>query len=96
LESSYHLYMLRLNGFSEDQRDAVIRSVAEQGISLNVHFQPLPLLSFYKRQGYEMTDYPHAWNAYANEISLPVYYDLLDEDVARVANAIIEAVKKIC
>ena len=96
LESSYHLYMLRLNGFSEDQRDAVIRSVAEQGISLNVHFQPLPLLSFYKRQGYEMTDYPQAWNAYANEISLPVYYDLLDEDVARVANAIIEAVKKIC
>lgn len=96
MESSYHLYMLRINEFSEDQRDAVIRSVAEQGISLNVHFQPLPLLSFYKNQGYQMEHYQNAWNLYANEISLPVYFDLSDDDVERVAKSIIEAVKKIC
>ncbi|MFM7770094.1 MAG: DegT/DnrJ/EryC1/StrS family aminotransferase [Bacteroidota bacterium] len=95
-ESSYHLFMLRISGFTELQRDEVIRIVAEQGISLNVHFQPLPLLSFYKQRGYDIHNFPNAWNAYVNEISLPVYFNLSDEEAERVADSVIQAVKKIC
>jgi dTDP-4-amino-4,6-dideoxygalactose transaminase len=95
-ESSYHLFMLRISGFTELQRDEVIRIVAEQGISLNVHFQPLPLLSFYKQKGYDIHNFPNAWNAYVNEISLPVYFNLSDEEAERVADSVIQAVKKIC
>jgi dTDP-4-amino-4,6-dideoxygalactose transaminase len=84
--------MLRLNKFTEDQRDAVIREVAELGISLNVHFQPLPLFTFYKSQGYDIHDFPNAFNFYKNEISLPVYYDLSNEDAERAANAILAAI----
>jgi dTDP-4-amino-4,6-dideoxygalactose transaminase len=86
--------MLHVSNMSEAQRDEVIRLVAEQGIALNVHFQPLPLLSLYKGLGYRMEDYPNAWNQYAAEISLPVYYNLSDDDVNRVADAVIEAVNR--
>jgi dTDP-4-amino-4,6-dideoxygalactose transaminase len=91
-ESCYHLYMLHVSGMSEAQRDEVIRLAAEQGIALNVHFQPLPLLSLYKGLGYKMEDYPNAWHQYAAEISLPVYYNLSDEDVSRVADTVFAAV----
>ncbi|MFM9983990.1 MAG: DegT/DnrJ/EryC1/StrS family aminotransferase, partial [Flavobacteriales bacterium] len=94
-ESCYHLYMLRIGGISEKQRDKVIQLVAEKGISVNVHFQPLPLLTFYKNKGYKMDEYPNAWKNYACEISLPVYYDLSDEDVNRVAIGIIDAVSEV-
>lgn len=80
-ESCYHLFALRVKDFSEAQRDALITALAEEGISTNVHFQPLPLLSVYKRLGYKMSDYPNAWAQYENEISLPVYYDLTDVQV---------------
>ena len=94
-ESCYHLYMLHVADMSEQQRDEVIRIVAEQGIALNVHFQPLPLLSLYKGLGYRMEDYPNAWEQYSAEISLPVYYNLSDEDVVRVADAVIAAVNSV-
>jgi dTDP-4-amino-4,6-dideoxygalactose transaminase len=94
-ESSYHLYMLQIRDFTEKMRDKVISIVAEKGISTNVHFQPLPLLSFYKKMGYDMNHYPNAWNNYANEISLPVYFDLSDEEVMWVAQNIINAVNEV-
>jgi dTDP-4-amino-4,6-dideoxygalactose transaminase len=94
-DTNYHLYMLRLNNFTEDQRDAVIREVAEQDISLNVHFQPLPLFTFYKSQGFNISNFPNAFNFYKNEISLPVYYDLSNEDAERVANAILKAIQEV-
>jgi dTDP-4-amino-4,6-dideoxygalactose transaminase len=95
LESCYHLYMLRVNGFSEEQRDSVISMCADKGVSLNVHFQPLPLLSFYKNLGYDMSDYPCAWDNYKNEISLPVYFNLSDEDAQYVAQSVIDVVKDV-
>ncbi len=91
-ESCYHLYMLRISNFSEPQRDAVIQLCAEKGVSLNVHFQPLPLLSFYKNLGYKIQDFPNAWNNYSQEISLPVYYDLCDDDVQYVAEMVKQSV----
>lgn len=94
-ESCYHLYMLNLSNFSEEQRDSVIHKCAEKGISLNVHFQPLPLLSFYKELGYKMSDYPNSYNNYKGEISLPVYYDLSDEDISYIASEITTTIQKI-
>jgi dTDP-4-amino-4,6-dideoxygalactose transaminase len=93
--SCYHLYMLRIQGASESQRDAVIQYAADRGISTNVHFQPLPLLSYYKDLGYQMHDYPEAWACYENEISLPVYYDLTDEQVDRIIQCITDACKEV-
>ncbi len=93
--SSYHLYLLRINGASEEQRDTIIQEIFEQDVSVNVHFQPLPLLTAYKKRGYKMEDYPEAYNKYANEISLPVYFDLSDEQVKLVIDSVKNAVNKV-
>ena len=87
--SSYHLYLLRVAGITEAQRDTIIQEIFEQDVSVNVHFQPLPILTAYKNRGYKMSDYPEAYSKFANEISLPVYYDLSDDSV----NIVIAAVK---
>ena len=94
-EGSYHLYLLRVNGASEEQRDAIIHEIFEQDVSVNVHFQPLPLLTAYKKRGFKMGDYPEAWKKYANEITLPVYFDLTDEQVQTVISAVKNAVQKV-
>jgi dTDP-4-amino-4,6-dideoxygalactose transaminase len=94
-ESSYHLYMLRVNEATEDQRDAIISAIAKQEVSVNVHFIPLPMLSFYKAAGYRMEDYPRTFQHYSREISLPVYFDLTDEQVDTVIAAVIAAVNEV-
>lgn len=94
-ESSYHLYLLRIKGATEEQRDQIIQRIFEQEISVNVHFQPLPLLTAYKSRGYDIKNYPEAFAKYANEISLPVYFDLSDENVAKVINAVTKAVNEV-
>lgn len=93
-ESSYHLYPLRIKGISEEQRDAIIQSVFDEDVSVNVHFIPIPLLSFYKKQGYKMEEYPVSYDNFSREISLPVFYNLTTEDLMRVVNAVIKAVEK--
>lgn len=77
--SSAHLYLLRLKQQDISQRNETIVKMAETGISCNVHYKPLPLLSAYKNLGFHMQDYPHAYLRYANEISLPLYSSLSDE-----------------
>jgi dTDP-4-amino-4,6-dideoxygalactose transaminase len=93
--SSYHLYLLRIDGASESQRDAIIQEIFEQDVSVNVHFQPLPLLTAYKKRGYDINDYPEAYRKYANEISLPVYFNLTDDQVRTVIKAVKKAVAKV-
>ncbi|MFM6934987.1 MAG: DegT/DnrJ/EryC1/StrS family aminotransferase [Flavobacteriales bacterium] len=93
--SCYHLYLLRISDVTETQRDAIIQEIFEQDVSVNVHFQPLPLLSAYKNLGYEMDDYPEAWRKYSSEISLPVYFNLTDEQVQQVISAVEKAVLKV-
>lgn len=93
--SSYHLYLLRIKGATETQRDAIIQEIFEQDVSVNVHFQPLPLLTAYKKRGYFMGDYPEAYAKYANEISLPVYFDLTNDQVDMVIDAVIRSVEKV-
>lgn len=94
-EGSYHLYQLRIEGITEDERDAVIAAIAERDIAVNVHFIPLPMLTAYKAIGENMSDYPLAYSMYANEISLPVFYDLTDDQVDEVVSAVRAAVKKV-
>ncbi|MEM7162179.1 MAG: DegT/DnrJ/EryC1/StrS family aminotransferase, partial [Bacteroidota bacterium] len=94
-ETSYHLYLLRVRGVSEDQRNAIIQEIAEENIAVNVHFIPLPLLSQYKRLGYDIVNYPKAYANYACEISLPVYFNLSSESALRVGRSVIAAVKKV-
>lgn len=94
-ESSYHLYMLRIANASEDQRDAIITAIAKREVSVNVHFIPLPMLSFYKGQGYRIADYPNTFKHYSREISLPVYYDLTDAQVDTVVEAVKDSVKEV-
>lgn len=94
-ETCYHLYQLRIAGASEAQRDAIMQEIFDQDVSVNVHFQPLPILTAYKNRGYKMEDYPEAWSKYSNEITLPVYFDLTDEQVQIVIDAVKVAVKKV-
>lgn len=94
-ESSYHLYQLRLNDFSESMRDELVIAIAEKGVAVNVHFQPLPLLTAYRKRGFNIEDYPVAYDHYKNELSLPVYFDLDDQKVQTVINAVCESVDEI-
>ncbi|MBO4613626.1 MAG: DegT/DnrJ/EryC1/StrS family aminotransferase [Bacteroidales bacterium] len=93
--TSYHVYLLRVNGASEEQRNEIIRRINGKEVSVNVHFQPLPLLSFYNGLGYKMSDYPQAFDNYKCEISLPVYYDLTDEQMQTVVKAVKESVAEV-
>lgn len=94
-ESSYHLYLLRIKGLPEDKRDMVIQRLADLGISVNVHYIPIPSFSYYKKLGYSIKDYPCTYNQYANEISLPLYSTLSLEACEYVAESLILTVDKI-
>lgn len=95
-ETSYHLYQLRIKGITEDQRDQIIQKIFDQDVSVNVHFIPLPRLSYYKNLGYKMEDYPIAYDNFSREISLPVFYDLNEEQLQRVTDAVIQSVNAVC
>ncbi|HZG01655.1 MAG TPA: DegT/DnrJ/EryC1/StrS family aminotransferase [Chitinophagales bacterium] len=94
-QSCHHLYMLRLKNVSEQQRNAVIQKIFDREVSVNVHFKPLPLLSYYKGLGYNISDYPVAYDNYCREISLPVYFGLTDEQVETVCNAVKASVEEV-
>jgi len=94
-ETSYHLFLLRIEGINEEKRDAIMQLIFQAGVSVNVHFQPLPLLSAYKNIGYKMSDYPVAWSKYQNQITLPVYFDLTDENVEKIIKEVTIAVESL-
>lgn len=87
-KSSYHVYLLRIKNCTEEQRDEIIKKIFSKGVSVNVHFQPLPLLSFYKNIGYKIENFPVSYKNYSCEISLPVFYDLTDKMMQDVVNAV--------
>lgn len=90
--SSFHVFLLRIKGISEQERDEIISEIFNAEVSVNVHFVPLPMMSYYKNLGYKIKDYPKAYDNYSREISLPVYYDLTDENVQTVVSAVANAV----
>lgn len=79
--SSGHLYITRIKGINEQQRNEIIIKMAEEGISCNVHYKPLPMLTAYKNLGFDIANYPNAYHFYENEITLPLYTKLTDEQV---------------
>ncbi|AYF53485.1 DegT/DnrJ/EryC1/StrS aminotransferase family protein [Clostridium botulinum C] len=95
METSYHLYPLRIKGFTDEQRSEVITMMAEKDIAVNVHFIPLPMFTLYKNLGYDIKDYPNAYAQYANEITLPVYSKLTLEDAEYVAKELVKCIEKV-
>lgn len=94
-ESSYHLYALRIKDITEAQRDQIIDEIAKTGVAVNVHFIPMPMLTFFKEKGFKIEDYPQAYNNFKCEISLPIYPQLTEEEVAYIIKAVKEAYKTI-
>ncbi len=93
--SSYHLFPLRILGISEIQRDAIMQKIFDKDVSVNVHFIPVPMMSYYKEQGYSIANYPVTYYNFSREISLPVYIDLTNEQVQIVIDAVVSAVESI-
>ena len=79
--SSGHLYLLRLLDRDMEFRNDTINKMAERGIACNVHYKPLPMMTAYKNLGFDIHDYPNAYNQFVNEITLPLHTRLSDEDV---------------
>ncbi len=93
--SSYHVFTLRIKNVSEDQRDKIMELIFQKKVSVNVHFIPVPMMTFYKNMGYKIENYPNTYKNYSCEISLPVYYDLSNENVERVAKTVIESYHEV-
>ncbi|SEG02865.1 DegT/DnrJ/EryC1/StrS family aminotransferase [Lachnospira multipara] len=83
-QSSGHLMIVRVDGYDVEQRNALITAMAEDGVSTNVHYKPLPMHTAYKKLGFDIKDYPNSYDMYKNEITLPLHTKLSDEDLAYV------------
>lgn len=79
--SSGHLYMVRIDGINAEQRNDIVVRMAERGIATNVHYKPLPMMTAYKKLGFDIKDFPNAFAQYQNEITLPLHTRLSDEDM---------------
>jgi len=84
--SSFHLCMARLNGRDRAFRDAFIEEMETRGVPLNVHFKPLPLYTAYKRLGFDINDYPNAYEMFSNEVTIPLHTKLTDEQIKYIIN----------
>lgn len=92
--SSGHLYFIRPAGITEEQRNEIIVKLAERGIASNVHYKPLPLLTAYKNLGFDIKDYPNAHDYYKNEITLPLYSRLTNEQVDYIIEGVNDILKE--
>ncbi|QLY39831.1 DegT/DnrJ/EryC1/StrS aminotransferase family protein [Hujiaoplasma nucleasis] len=94
-KSSGHLLLCNLIDFTLEERNKVIFEMASRGISTNVHYKPLPLFSAYKALGFNIDDYPQAYKKYVNEISLPLYSTLSEDEIIYIATSLNEVVNNI-
>lgn len=86
--STGHLYLARIPGITEEERNEIIIKMAEDEIATNVHYKPLPMFTAYKNLGFDIKDYPNAYAQYANEITLPLHTLLSDEDVEYICRSL--------
>lgn len=93
--SCYHLYALRIKNITEEQRDQMMILIAEDEVSVNVHFIPMPLLTLFKDLGYKIEDYPQSYDNYSREISLPIYPQITSEQIEFICNSIEKAYLKV-
>ena len=94
-QSSGHLYLVRLLGLGEAERNAFIIKMAERGIATNVHYKPLPMHTAYKNLGFDIQNYPNAYKQYQNEVTLPLHTKLTDEDVDYIIKNFNEVYQRI-
>ena len=92
--SSGHLYMVRLPGRDVAERNDVIVKMAERGIACNVHYKPLPMMTAYKALGFDIADYPNAYDQYRNEMTLPLHTRLTDDDIEYVISNFVDIISK--
>ena len=93
-QSSCHLYLTRIPGINDDVRREIILELAERGVSTNVHYKPLPMMTAYKSMGWRINDFPNAYKYYENLITLPLHTKLTDEDVEYVTDSFKEVVNE--
>ena len=92
---SGHLYITRLLGRTDEERRAVIVKMAERGIACNVHYKPLPMMTAYKALGFDINDFPNAYNLFVNEVTLPLHTRLSDEDVEYIITNYVDIIKSL-
>ena len=92
---SGHLYITRLLGRTDQERRDVIVKMAERGIACNVHYKPLPMMTAYKALGFDIKNYPNAYNLFVNEVTLPLHTRLTDEDVEYVISNYVDIIKNL-
>lgn len=92
---SGHLYITRLLGRTDQERRDVIVKMAERGIACNVHYKPLPMMTAYKALGFDIKDFPNAYNLFVNEVTLPLHTRLTDEDVEYVISNYVDIIKNL-
>ena len=90
IASSGHLFLMRVQGAEVEVRGRIIEGLAQRGVAANVHYKPLPLLTAYRNLGFDISDYPNAYDMYRNGISLPLHTKLSDEDAAYVLDCLEE------
>lgn len=90
-KSSGHLLLVRVNGFSEQERNNLIMKLADDGIATNVHYKPLPMFTAYMKLGFNIANYPNAFDLYKNEITLPLHTLLSDDDVHYICDKMNES-----
>ena len=93
--SSGHLYLTRLNGRNRQECNEVIAKMAEVEIATNVHYKPLPMMTAYKNLGFDIKDFPNAYHMFENEITLPLYTRLTDEQIEFVISTFRKIVKEL-
>lgn len=93
-QSSGHLYFVKVNNITEEKRNEIIIKMAEKGIACNVHYKPLPMLTAYKNLGFDIENYPNAYNQYKNQITLPLYTKLVMDDIDYILRAFEDSIKE--
>lgn len=93
MDSSRHLYLIRIPGITETERNEIIVRLAERGVPTNVHYKPLPMMTAYKNMGWDIKDFPNAYDYYHNLITLPLHTLLSDEDVEYICDTLRDVLK---
>lgn len=93
-QSSGHLYFVKVNNITEEKRNEIIIKMAEKGIACNVHYKPLPMLTAYKNLGFDIENYPNAYDQYKNQITLPLYTKLVMDDIDYILRAFEDSIKE--
>lgn len=93
--SSGHLYLTRIQGIGEEERNSIIKAMADAGIATNVHYKPLPMFTAYRNLGFDINDYPNSFNVYTSEITLPLHTLLSNEDIKYICSGYESAILKI-